>query len=412
MNPASLTAVSAGEVGGFRGGSTFPPRFQGRKSGDLPFFKVSDMNLPGNEIFMARANNYIDEDIRKRLGAVRLPAGAIVFAKVGAAVYLERKRILAQDSCIDNNMGAFVVDRSRHDVRFLHYVLDNIRLSSLVATTALPSLNGTQLRSIQLLMPASLDEQREIAASLSSADSLIDSVQRLIAKKESIKQGVMDYLLTGQIRLPGFNGSWTKVLLADLLDFKNGLNKSSEFFGSGTPIINFMDVMRSPVITKARVHGLVTLTGDEIKRFSARRGDIFFTRTSETVQEVGTAAVLSDEILAASFSGFLLRGRPKSELIDTTFLALLFQLESIRSQVVATASYTTRALTNGRSLGRVEVGLPSKAEQGAIVEVIADIDHDLDALRRRLVSIRALKQGMMQELLTGRTRLQSGEVAA
>ncbi len=370
------------------------------------------MNLPGNEILMTRANNYIDEDIRKQLGAVRLPAGSIVFAKVGAAVFLERKRILAQDSCIDNNMGALVVDRSRNDVRFLHYVLDNIKLSSFVATTALPSSNGAQLRSIQLQVPASLDEQREIAASLSSADSLLESVQRLIAKKESIKQGAMNHLLTGRIRLPGFDGSWTRLLLADLLDFKNGLNKSSEYFGSGTPIVNFMDVMGSAVITKAQLGGLVTLSRDEVKRFSARKGDVFFTRTSETVQEVGTAAVLSEEVPDASFSGFLLRGRPKSELIDTTFLALLFRLESIRSQVIATASYTTRALTNGRSLGKVEVHLPSRAEQGAIVEVIADIDRDLDALRRRLELIRALKQGMMQELLTGRTQLKRQETAA
>ena len=266
---------------------------------------------------------------------------------------------------------------------------------------------------LQLPIPSiPIGEQRRIAEALEDADSLIASLERLIAKKQAIKQGMMQQLLTGRIRLQGFGGGWTKVLLADLLEFKNGLNKSSDFFGAGTPIINFMDVMRSPIITQTRVHGRVTLTRDEVKRFSARRGDVFFTRTSETVQEVGTAAVLVDEIPAASFSGFILRGRPTTDLVDTTFLALLFQLKSVRSQVVATASYTTRALTNGRSLGRVEVYLPGRAEQGALVEVLADVDRDFDVLQHRLESVRAVKQGMMQELLTGRTRLVPAEAAA
>ena len=104
--------MSAGDIGTFRGGSGFPVKYQGKKSGDLPFFKVSDMNSAGNELFMSRANNYISESRRKSLGAVRVPAGAIVFAKVGAAVFQERKRILAQDSCIDNNMSAFIVDET------------------------------------------------------------------------------------------------------------------------------------------------------------------------------------------------------------------------------------------------------------------------------------------------------------
>ena len=146
--------VSAGDVGVFRGGSGFPIRFQGQKGAELPFFKVSDMNTTGNELFMVRANNYVSEKLRASMGANRIPAGAIVFAKVGAAVFLERKRILAQDSCIDNNMAAFIVDSSRADVRFLHYLLSAFKLSSLVATTALPSLNGKQLRSIPLVMPS------------------------------------------------------------------------------------------------------------------------------------------------------------------------------------------------------------------------------------------------------------------
>lgn len=394
----------AGDVGYFKGGSGFPTRFQGAKSGELPFFKVSDMNLPGNEIFMRRANNYISESVRQKLGATRIPAGAIIFAKVGAAVFLERKRILTQDSCIDNNMAAFVVDPTLLDGRFAHYLLTSFRLSSLVATTALPSLNSGQLRTIPLRFPRSLGEQRRIAGSLADVDHLIEFLDRQIAKKRAVKNGLMHELLSGCCRLPGYTEPWSEVAVSEILEFKNGLNKASQYFGHGTPIVNFMDVMGAPIITADRVKGLVSLTRDEIARFSARRGDMFFTRTSESVDEIGTAAVLNEDIPNAVFSGFVLRGRPIAP-VNTTFLAYQFQLPSIRRQVIATASYTTRALTNGGSLGRVKVLLPHPDEQAAIAAVVADTDAELTALERRLESARAIKAGMMQELLTGRTRL-------
>lgn len=199
MNAAGQVQT-AGELGTFRGGSGFPVRYQGKKSGDLPFFKVSDMNRDGNELFMTRANNYISEARRKSLGAVRMPKRAIVFAKVGAAVFQERKRVLAQDSCIDNNMAAFIVDEDKLDVRFAHYLLTAFKMSELVTVGALPSLNVGQLRSIPLLVPNDLVEQRRIAAALADADDLIAALERLIAKKQAVKQAMMQQLLTGLTR--------------------------------------------------------------------------------------------------------------------------------------------------------------------------------------------------------------------
>jgi type I restriction enzyme S subunit len=248
-------------------------------------------------------------------------------------------------------------------------------------------------------------EQEVIANCLDEADALVAALNRLITKKQAIKQGMMQQLLTGRARLPGFTQQWHTTEVGELLEFKNGLNKASEYFGSGTPIVNFMDVMNNPIITADDVVGKVTLTRDEIKRFSARRGDLFFTRTSETVEEVGTAAALVDEICDASFSGFILRGRPVTADIDSRFLALAFQLDSVRKQVISAATYTTRALTNGRSLSRVVIDLPPFAEQTAITDVIGDSDAEIAALQKRVNKARDVKTGMMQQLLTGRIRL-------
>ena len=196
------TRLIAGELGVFKGGIGFPVWAQGGKSGAYPFFKVSDMNLPGNETVMKTSNNWVSENIRRRLAATALPAGAIVFAKVGAAVYLERKRILGIPSCVDNNMAAFIPDSTQIDNRFAYYYLLSFPLSSLVAMGALPSLNSSQLRSIPFHFPEDIEEQKAIAQILQDADQEIATLERRLESARNIKQGMMQELLTGRTRLP------------------------------------------------------------------------------------------------------------------------------------------------------------------------------------------------------------------
>ena len=158
------------------------------------------MNNEGNETFMETANNYISEELRQQLGATAFPAKSVVFAKVGAAVFLERKRLLTRASCLDNNMAAFVLDDGLVDHRFVHYVLLNTTLGDLARTTALPSLSGSVLSAIELPLP-SLPEQTAIATVLSDMDAEIAGLERRREKTQAVKQGMMQALLTGQVRL-------------------------------------------------------------------------------------------------------------------------------------------------------------------------------------------------------------------
>ena len=89
--PEDWAALAASSVGTFRGGNGFPLRYQGKTVGDFPFFKVSDMNNEGNEILMRTASHWICEATRKSIGAIIFPENSIIFAKVGAAIFLERK---------------------------------------------------------------------------------------------------------------------------------------------------------------------------------------------------------------------------------------------------------------------------------------------------------------------------------
>lgn len=194
-----------GEYGQFRGGSGFPTRYQGDVEGDYPFFKVSDMNNQGNSTFMVNSNNWISEDTRKQIGANIFPTNTIVFAKIGAAVFLERKKILSQESCIDNNMMGLILDPVTADHRFFHYLLLSVQLGKLVAATALPSLNGRDIADLEFGIPP-LAEQTAIAAVLSDMDAEIAALERRRDKTKLLKQGMMQELLTGRIRLVDSKG--------------------------------------------------------------------------------------------------------------------------------------------------------------------------------------------------------------
>jgi len=189
-----------GDLGVFRGGNGFPTRFQGAVDGAYPFYKVSDMNNEGNSTFMIRSNNWVSEETRKQVGANTFPKNTIVFAKIGAAIFLERKKILSQESCIDNNMMGFILDEKITDYKFIHFLFLNIQLGKLVSATALPSLNGKELANLSYRIPP-LPEQAAIAEILSDMDAEIRAVEGKLSKARAVKAGMMSELLTGRVRL-------------------------------------------------------------------------------------------------------------------------------------------------------------------------------------------------------------------
>jgi len=188
-----MSETSLSNIAKFTGGSGFPEKYQGKTSGDYPFIKVSDMNLPSNRKLINEANNYVDAEIANRLNLQIFKKGTIVFAKVGAAILLNRCRKLIKDTIIDNNMmGA---TPTRVDENYLFYVLSSFDFGKLVQTGALPSINQTlfdRLKCIDFPLPT----QRKIARILSTADAVIEKTQAAIVKYKAIKQGMLHDLFT------------------------------------------------------------------------------------------------------------------------------------------------------------------------------------------------------------------------
>jgi type I restriction enzyme S subunit len=159
------------------------------------------MNNKGNIIFMSTSNNYISEYVVKKIGATIFPKNSIIFAKIGAAIFLERKRILSTNSCIDNNMMGFIVDKHQANYRFIYYKLIQTNFGKLSSTTALPSLNGNELGELDTFLPTDLREQEEIARIISDMDGALEALERKRDKYKQLKVGLMQQLLTGRIRL-------------------------------------------------------------------------------------------------------------------------------------------------------------------------------------------------------------------
>ena len=178
-----------GEICDLQGGSVFPRAMQGKSSGKYPFAKVSDMNLPGNEICIRDANNWVDDNDIPLLKAKPILPGATVFAKIGEALKQNRLRYLVQPTIVDNNMMGVVPKIDQVDSRYLYYALSQFDFGEVAGGTALPYLTMRDISSLTLDLP-SLLEQRVIAHILRTLDDKTELNRRMNRTLEEMAHAI------------------------------------------------------------------------------------------------------------------------------------------------------------------------------------------------------------------------------
>ena len=219
-----------------------------------------------------------------------------------------------------------------------------------------------------LLIPVPpLEVQDEIVRKLDIFTTLTAELTAELTARKKQYSWYRDYLLK-------FENKIKIVKLGELFEFKNGINKEKSSFGKGTPIINYVNVYKKNKIYFEDLQGLVKATDDELIRYKVKRGDVFFTRTSETIEEIGFTSVLLEDIENCVFSGFLLRARPLTDLLLPEYCAYCFSTNSMRNAIIRKSTYTTRALINGTSLSQIEIPLPPLEVQKRIVEVLDNFE--------------------------------------
>ncbi|KXK00593.1 MAG: type I restriction enzyme, S subunit [Nitrospira sp. OLB3] len=276
-------------------------------------------------------------------------------------------------------------------------------LTNYVTQTSIAHLPRVKFLEVPVPVPPPA-EQRAIVGALSDVDALIASLEQLIAKKRDLKQATMQQLLTGKTRLPGFGGQWDVKQLGEIANVKTGPFGSSlhesDYVQEGTPIITVEHLGELGVI-----HFNLPLVSDSdyqrLRAYSLQIGDIVFSR----VGSVDRNALIRSDEEGWLFSGRLLRVRPDRRKAVAPFLSYQFHGERFKSLVRNVAVGQTMACLNTQILKSIAVVLPSLGEQTAIAAVLSDMDAEIAALEQRLAKTHDLEQGMMQELLTGKTRL-------
>lgn len=307
------------------------------------------------------------------------------------------------DACIHD--GFVVFDQPSVDQAFLYHLLAALEptWSKRGQTGSQMNINTGLINGCLVPVPPTEAEQCAIATALSDVDELLASLDRLIAKKRDLKQAAMQQLLSGQTRLPGFQGEWEVKRLgavADVID-PHPSHRAPDEFSNGVPFLGIGDLDEAGNIVggKLRLVSPNVLT-EHAQRYSLDEELIGLGRVASIGKVVKLKKLARDYAISPTLG--VIRGT----LATPGYLVHALKSRFVTDQFKRVMSGSTRSSVGMEVLRELRVQLPSTVtEQEAISAVLADMDAELASLEARSDKTRALKQGMMQELLTGRTRL-------
>jgi type I restriction enzyme S subunit len=319
---------------------------------------------------------------------------------------------LVPDCHVGSNINAQIVRINTEGSKIFNLFLAQF-LTSKIATeqvvalqtgSALKQLPVGRLLQLKILVPPHV-EQCAIAAALSDMDALISGLDQLIAKKRDIKQAAMQQLLTGQQRLPGFSGEWDVKKIGDLCDFQNGTSLEYLFNAvDGLRVISIGNYSTAGNYIQRDLY-INNCYRKVVEKFVLNKGDLAMSLNDKT----STGAILGRVLLIEIDNEFVfnqrtMRLRPKSGAVSG-FLHHAINGDYLHGALVSLAKPGTQIYINTDDVIDLLVPIPAVAEQTAIATILSDMDSELATLKIRRDKARQLKQGMMQELLSGNIRL-------
>ena len=346
----------------------------------------------------------ITEVAAQQLSEFRLKAGEVVLGRrgdMGRCALVQRQH----EGWLCGTGSMIVRPGSAVDPGFLSRVLSSPSVVASIEEASVGStminLNQGTLKSLLVQLPP-VSEQRAIATALSDVDALLTQLDRLIAKKRDIKRAAMQQLLTGKTRLPGFSGKWSSKRMGECLVSRPdyGINAPAVPYSDRLPTyLRITDITDDGRMSSAN---RVSVDHDASHDFVLSAGDLVFARTGASVGKSYLYTPRDGELV---FAGFLIRVRPDANCLNPWFLYAYTKSAAYWQWVKVMSMRSGQPGINGNEYAELPILLPAIAEQTAIATLLSDLDAELAALEARRDKTRALKQGMMQELLTGRTRL-------
>ncbi len=384
-----------GQLGNFKSGIGFPDSQQGGTEG-IPFFKVSDMNNIGNETEMRNANNYVtQEQIMKNSWKVINETPAIIFAKVGAALMLNRKRLVTKPFLIDNNTMSYSFDES-WDKDFGLTLFQTINLPKYAQIGALPSYNASDIAMIKVNVP-NVQEQSAIGSLFRTLDDLLSSYKDNLANYQALKTTMLSKMFpkAGQrvpeIRLDGFEGEWEEKKLGEIVNI----------VGGGTPDTNVKEYWNGEInwFSPTEVGNSIYLDTSEkrISELGLQKSSAKILPANRTILFTSRAGIGSVGIItkdSTTNQGFQSLVTKKG--IDIYFL-FSYSSEITRYALKHSAGSTFLEIS-GKELGKMDIIIPTYDEQQAIGSYFSNLDNLINSHQEKISQIETLKKKLLQDM--------------
>jgi len=356
----------------------------------VPYFKVEQLN--NSSKFQINTPYYIsyNKSVNK---------GSIIFPKRGAAILLNKIRILNQNSFMDTNLMTLTVYNPSLFNEYLFYYLTYKGLSHVADTTSVPQINNKHINPFKIPLPP-LPEQTAIATVLSDTDSLIQALEKKIAKKQLIKKGAMQKLLT-------LKEGWENSLLEDVCD-RIGVGLATSvtkyYRNSGTPIIRNLNI-KDGYFDGTKMLFLDKDFANANMSKAAKANDVL---TVHTGSNIGLTCVLPEEFNNCQTFTTLIT-TPKKSVLTPYYLSLHMSSSKGKIEIDRLQVGGGKGNLNTGDLKNYNIAFPkSIEEQNHITNILSDMDSEIKVLEKKLAKYKELKQGLMQNLLTGKIRLLSG----
>ena len=345
--------------------------FQRLKGTPITAARMKEINNPEGEIKVFAGGKTVitakEKDI-PNANIIRVPAVLVQSRGVIDVIYYDKP------FTFKNEMWAYTTSDST-TVKYLFYVLKNNVQRFRDAASGMGSLPQISLpvtEEFEIPLPP-IEVQREIVRILDNFTELTVELAAELTARQKQYEFYRDKLLAFNALREGTIDFYQRTL-GELFDFRNGLSKGKEFFGKGTPFIRYTDVYNHRTLRKKDITALVECTEDEKERLKVSRGDVLFTRTSETAEDIGWSSVMLDDMDNCVFNGFTIKATPKTKELLPEYCAYCFSTADFRKYVTKHCAFTTRASLTGNTIAQYRMTIPPLDIQSRIVNVLDNFE--------------------------------------
>ncbi len=364
-----------------------PTKYAFVNCGLIPFIKVEDMNNCTK--YQKESRFYVNEN------SSTVPKGSIIFPKRGAAILKNKVRIADLDLLMDSNMMSLTIINPEVNIEFLYYTIINEKLLKIADTSTIPQINNKHIIPYLIAIPKK-SEQQKIAKILSTWDQSISETQKLIEQLKLRKKGLMQQLLTGKKRLPGFDGEWDTIKIGAIA------NHHSEKNENGENIIVLSCTKYDGLVPSLEYFGRQVYGNDTSKYKVVPRG--YFAYATNHIEEgsIGLQTNFEKGLVSPMYTVF-----KTSEDVDDNFFFRYLKTDRMiyKYQSNMSGSINRRGGLRWNDFKTIEITIPKYKEQKAIDALFENTDKEIIIYEKKLSELQSQKKGLMQQLLTGQKRV-------